>query len=205
MSSVNVQIEDMLEDKYGIRMNEQPQCFIGYDSAGNWYNPIRYQNLLQMAVDIAIISAQNGAGPFGAIVAESTTRIFSYGYNKVISINDSTQHAEIVAIREAQSLEHSHTLQLGSRSVNLYCSCRPCIQCMGAVWWSGIKDVYYYNVQEQPQRLGFDEGPQNETFWEILKESFKIQKQTHLFAEEDESGYAKIPFEIYEKLNGRLY
>lgn len=89
-------------------------------------------------------------GPFGACVVKDG-KIIGKGSNHVISNNDPTAHAEIVAIRDACKNINSYDL---SECV-LYTSCYPCPMCLSAVIWSNIKMVYYGNTKEDADKVGF--------------------------------------------------
>ncbi len=89
-------------------------------------------------------------GPFGACVVKEG-KIIGKGSNHVISNNDPTAHAEIVAIRDACKNINSYDL---SECV-LYTSCYPCPMCLSAVIWSNIKMVYYGNTKEDADKIGF--------------------------------------------------
>ena len=96
---------------------------------------------------------ENSGGPFGAVIVKDN-KIIAEGYNQVISINDPTAHAEIVAIRKA--CEYLNTFQL-SESV-IFCSCEPCPMCFAAIHWARIKKVYYSNTRKDAQKIGFDDN-----------------------------------------------
>ena len=89
-------------------------------------------------------------GPFGACVVKDG-KIIGKGSNHVISNNDPTAHAEIVAIRDACKNINSYDL---SECV-LYTSCYPCPMCLSAVIWSNIKMVYYGKTKEDADKIGF--------------------------------------------------
>src|SRR5687767_11983691 len=93
---------------------------------------------LQEAIRIAIDSVRNGGGPFGAVIVRDEA-IVGRGSNQVTSRNDPTAHAEIVAIRNA--CEALKTFQLSD--CDLYASCEPCPMCLGAIYWTRIKRVFY--------------------------------------------------------------
>ncbi|HQW00007.1 MAG TPA: nucleoside deaminase, partial [Bacteroidia bacterium] len=60
----------------------------------------------------------NTGGPFGAVVVKDG-KVIAHGYNKVVSTNDPTAHAEVVAIREA--CKALNTFQLDG--CEIYTSC----------------------------------------------------------------------------------
>lgn len=117
--------------------------------------------LMALAVDVAMASATHGGGPFGAVVADAQGCVLDVGWNQVISSRDSTAHAEIVALRRAQQHAASHRLD----GCAVYSSCAPCIQCFGALYWSGVQAVYAAARKEDAERIGFDEGPPMEELW----------------------------------------
>jgi tRNA(Arg) A34 adenosine deaminase TadA len=81
-------------------------------------------------------------------------KIISRGHNKVISTNDPTAHAEIIAIREAcQTLE---TFQL--EGCEIYTSCEPCPMCLGAIYWARPDVVYFANTRKDAAEIGFDDS-----------------------------------------------
>jgi tRNA(Arg) A34 adenosine deaminase TadA len=94
----------------------------------------------------------NTGGPFGAVVVKDNT-IIARGYNKVISTNDPTAHAEIVAIREACALLNDFQL----KGCEIYTSCEPCPMCMAAIYWARPDKVYYANSKSDAAKIGFDD------------------------------------------------
>lgn len=92
----------------------------------------------------------NAGGPFGACVVKDG-KIIGKGSNKVLSNNDPTAHAEIMAIREA--CQNLKTYDLSN--CELYTSCYPCPMCLSAIIWSNIKTVYYGNTKEDAKNIGF--------------------------------------------------
>ncbi len=105
---------------------------------------------------------EGGGGPFAALVVERLTgRIISAGVNLVLASNLSVSHAEVVAISLAQC--RLGTWDLGGRAdapAELVVNWRPCLQCCGAVLWSGISHLVIPDDSDELERLtGFDEGP----------------------------------------------
>ena len=92
----------------------------------------------------------NVGGPFGACIVKNG-KIIGQGSNHVLSNNDPTAHAEIVAIRDA--CKNINTFDLSG--CELYTSCYPCPMCLFAIIWSNIKKVYYGNTKEDAANIGF--------------------------------------------------
>ena len=97
------------------------------------------------------IVARDG-GPFGAVIVKDK-KIISFGHNKVISSNDPTAHAEIVAIREASKLLQRFDLS----DCELYTTCEPCPMCYSAIHWAKISKVYYGATRMDAKNIGFDD------------------------------------------------
>lgn len=107
---------------------------------------------LERSVKIAFIGIENGGGPFGAVVAREG-EIFAEAFNRVVLDNDPTSHAEILAIRKAASKLGTHDLS----SCILYTSCEPCPMCLGAIYWAGIKKVFYAYDRKDAEKAGFSD------------------------------------------------
>ena len=76
--------------------------------------------------------------PIGAIIVLED-KVISRGYNQSQRLNDSTAHAEMIAITSAQN-------KLGSKYLNkceLYITLEPCTMCTGAINLSKISKVIY--------------------------------------------------------------
>jgi len=121
---------------------------------------------MKLAIDVAQESAKFGGGPFGAVIANKTGEVVTIGFNRVTIENDSTVHAEIDAIRKAQK---KFGYDLSKHELVLYCSSEPCIQCFGAIYLSGIKEVYSAATKEDVEKIGFKEGPTSNALWECAK------------------------------------
>ena len=92
----------------------------------------------------------NVGGPFGACIVKDG-KIIGKGSNHVLSNNDPTAHAEIMAIRDACKKIGSYDLS----DCELYTSCYPCPMCLSAIIWANIKKVYYGNTKEDAANIGF--------------------------------------------------
>jgi tRNA(adenine34) deaminase len=76
--------------------------------------------------------------PVGAVVVQNN-RIIARGYNQVEKLNDSTAHAEIIALTAAFNFLGSKYLP----GATLYVTIEPCVMCSGALYWSKIGKVIY--------------------------------------------------------------
>lgn len=76
--------------------------------------------------------------PVGAVIVMND-RIIARGYNQVEKLNDSTAHAEIIALTAAFNFLGSKYLPEAS----LYVTVEPCVMCSGALYWSKIGRVVY--------------------------------------------------------------
>jgi tRNA(Arg) A34 adenosine deaminase TadA len=100
-------------------------------------------------------------GPFGAAIFErSTGALLSVGVNSVVRSNNSTLHAEMLAIVMAEHRIGSYTLAGDpDASYELVSSCDPCAMCLGAVLWSGVKRMVTGADRDDATALNFEEGP----------------------------------------------
>lgn len=93
---------------------------------------------MQQALKEAQAAYEADEVPVGAIVVLNNT-IIARGHNQVELLNDSTAHAEILALTSAYS-------SLGSKYLPdacLYVTVEPCIMCCGAIYWGKIGRIVY--------------------------------------------------------------
>ena len=111
-------------------------------------------------------------GPFGAAIFElQTGLLISAGVNIVVESNCSLAHAEMVAISFAQ--QAVGTFDLGAKHLpgyQLVTSCQPCAMCLGAIPWSGVRQVVCGAADEDARNVGFDEGVKPENWQKSLLE-----------------------------------
>ena len=99
----------------------------------------------------------NGAGPFIAAIYDENGKCLVETSNTVVNEGCSHNHAEINAIREVE--KKLGTYDLSSYNLSLYITAEPCMMCIGAIMWSGIKNIYYGISSKTVERItGFDEG-----------------------------------------------
>jgi tRNA(Arg) A34 adenosine deaminase TadA len=100
---------------------------------------------------------KEGYGPFVAAIYDNEGNLIAKMPNSVIQTNCSNNHAEINAIREAEKI--LGTYDLAQHNLRLYVTSEPCTMCIGAIMWSGIKEVYYGVPSEKVKKItGFDDG-----------------------------------------------
>ena len=76
--------------------------------------------------------------PIGAVIVMQH-KIIGRGYNQVETLNDSTAHAEIIALTSAFNYLGSKYLPEAS----IYVTIEPCAMCCGALYWSKIARLVY--------------------------------------------------------------
>jgi tRNA(adenine34) deaminase len=79
-----------------------------------------------------------GEVPVGAVVVHDG-QIIARGWNRTISDNDPTAHAEIVALREAGTALGNYRLS----ECELFVTIEPCAMCAGALVHARIKRLVY--------------------------------------------------------------
>ncbi|WP_251716757.1 tRNA adenosine(34) deaminase TadA [Lactobacillus agrestimuris] len=96
----------------------------------------KYMNL---AIEQARIAEKQDEVPIGAIVIDPEGNVVGRGYNRRELDQDATQHAEIIAIREACD-------QIGYWRLvdcSIFITLEPCPMCAGAIINSRIKNVFF--------------------------------------------------------------
>jgi tRNA(Arg) A34 adenosine deaminase TadA len=101
-------------------------------------------------------------GPFAAGVFERDSgRLITLAVNRVMPLNCSSAHAEVMALSLAQ--QQLGVYDLGGPGLpahQLVVNWSPCAMCFGAVLWSGIRSLAIAGAgPELEQITGFDEGP----------------------------------------------
>lgn len=112
------------------------------------------ESIMRMAIRAGREGMRAGVGgPFGAVVTLGGS-VVGIGSNEVLSTNDPTAHAEVVAIRDAaRRLGRFHL-----EDCELYTSCEPCPMCLGAAYWARIGSIFYGATRDDAARAGFGDA-----------------------------------------------
>lgn len=101
-------------------------------------------------------------GPFAAGVFERDSgRLVVMGVNRVVPMNCSSAHAEVMALSVAQQILGTYDLGGPGLPVHqLVVNWLPCAMCYGAVIWSGVRSLVVAGSGPELEEItGFDEGP----------------------------------------------
>jgi len=93
---------------------------------------------MQQAYKEALAGGSYDEIPVGAIVV-ANNRIIARGHNQVEALQDSTAHAEIIAITSAMSFLGTKYL----KGCTLYVTLEPCVMCAGALSWAQLDRIVY--------------------------------------------------------------
>ena len=105
---------------------------------------IEEQDLLGMrlALDQALNAQLSGEVPVGAVILQRSgegVKVLATGYNRPITTNDPTAHAEIVALRQAAELLGNYRLP----DAELYVTLEPCAMCAMAMMHARVRRVVF--------------------------------------------------------------
>lgn len=96
------------------------------------------ENWMQLALSLAKKAEQQDEVPIGAILVMDGECI-AEGCNQPISTNDTTAHAEIMALRAASERLQNYRLP----GTTLYVTLEPCVMCAGALIHARVARVVF--------------------------------------------------------------
>lgn len=119
-----------------------------------------YEKLMSLALKQAYQASKIGEVPIGAIIVDQKGEVIAEAHNLVEKTQDCTQHAEIIAIKEASKKTNNWRLD----DCSIFVTLEPCTMCMGAILQSRITSLYFgayeprtgaagsiYDLSNQPQ------------------------------------------------------
>ena len=93
---------------------------------------------MKIAIRQAKFAETQGEVPVGAVITLDN-KIIGRGFNQVISKNDVTAHAEILAIRDASKNLKNYRLN----NTCMYVTLEPCLMCCGAMIHARIENLIF--------------------------------------------------------------
>jgi guanine deaminase len=110
-----------------------------------------HEKFMKRAIELSRFAGieKKSGGVFGAVIVKGD-EIIAEGYNRVITENDPTCHAEIDAIRKAGKKLGTHLLE----GCVLYTSAFCCPMCLCGAYWAHIKEIYYAATVEDAMKYG---------------------------------------------------
>ena len=116
---------------------------------------------------------QQGSGPFLAAIYDGKGILVAKEPNTVAKDKSCLCHAEINAIKAA--CKKFNAYDLAPFNLSIYITAEPCIMCMGAIMWSGIKKIFYgVNSADVQKITGFDEGFKPAWLEEFAKRGIEV-------------------------------
>lgn len=94
-------------------------------------------NYMEIALAEAQKAMEHGDVPIGCVIVRDG-KIIAQNHNRVELDQDSTAHAELITIKEAQkSIDYKHLLDC-----DMYITLEPCPMCAGAIVLSRLSNLY---------------------------------------------------------------
>jgi tRNA(Arg) A34 adenosine deaminase TadA len=153
----------------------------------------REKKYIEIAIELATNNVTSGkGGPFGAVIVKND-EIIATAVNTVTSSNDPTAHAEVNAIREACKKLDSFQLD----DCEIFSSCEPCPMCLGAIYWSRAKKLYFAASKDDAKEAGFDDS----FIYNEMELPFNKRK---LSTERLQTVDYKKPFKLWNATNNRI-
>jgi len=90
---------------------------------------MNHKEYMRLTIKEAEKAGQIDEVPVGAVLVAKNGEILSTAHNRVISHNDPTAHAEMLALRDASEKINNYRLI----DTILYVTLEPCIMCIGAL------------------------------------------------------------------------
>ncbi|KAB2333347.1 nucleoside deaminase [Cytobacillus depressus] len=118
---------------------------------------------MKHAIQLAINNVAHGGQPFGAVLVKDN-EVIAEGVNELHIHFDVSGHAELLAIRRAQMQLQTNDLS----DCTIYASGEPCAMCLTAMYFAGIKTVYYAASIDDAEKVGL--GKSKMIYLDLAKE-----------------------------------
>ncbi len=135
-------------------------------------------HFMRKALEEAKYAFYKNEVPVGCVIVNEN-EIISKSSNMVELLNDSTAHAELIAITSAQNSLNNKNLD----GCILYTTLEPCLMCHGAIYWSKINTIVYGASDEKrgfsrhnleiDRKINIIKGVMEEESRELLENFFK--------------------------------
>ena len=140
---------------------------------------------MQQALEIAKSALAAGDVPVGALVLSPEGKVISTGFNRREIDSDPSAHAEIVALREAATVNRSWRLDGHTIVVTL----EPCAMCAGAIAQARIKTLVFGAWDAKAGAVG--------SVWDVLRDPRALH-QVEVISGVNESECAAVLSEFFK-------
>jgi tRNA(adenine34) deaminase len=97
------------------------------------------EELMEQCLKEALKGYAEGEVPCGALIADREGEVISIAHNMVISLNDPSAHAEILAIRKAGEAVDNYRLE----GFTIFSTVEPCPMCLSAILHARLWGLIY--------------------------------------------------------------
>lgn len=118
-----------------------------------WMEVNEMDKFMKRAVKLASENVRGGGQPFSAVLVNDDGAIVE-SVNELHKTYDVSGHAEMLAIRKAQKELQTNDLS----DYIMYASGEPCPMCLTAIYYVGIKKVYYCLSLKEAVEAGLGEA-----------------------------------------------
>jgi guanine deaminase len=144
---------------------------------------------MQRVLELSQRGMQDGhGGPFGCVIVKDGS-IVAEAHNEVLSSNDPTAHAELLAVRRASG--NLKTLNLSG--CELYTNGAPCCMCMSSMLWARIDRTYYVLSMDDSRAIGLGDEP----FYEELARPLDQRRIVPMIQEAELGEQARAIFQLW--------
>ena len=120
---------------------------------------------MTFAISLAkMASFSSGDVPVGTVIIDANGNIISTGHNQRELIKDSTDHAELIAIKSANKSLSSWRLE----NLTLVVTLEPCLMCAGAILQSRVSRVVFGAWDKKAGACG--------SVWDVLRDGRSLHK-----------------------------
>jgi tRNA(Arg) A34 adenosine deaminase TadA len=127
-------------------------------------------------------------GPFGSVIVKNG-EIVGEAHNEVLSSNDPTAHAELLAVRRASARLKTFNLS----GCELYTNGAPCCMCMSSMLWARLDRAYYVLSMDDSRDIGLGDEP----FYEELARPLDGRRIIPMVQNRELAGDARAVYESW--------
>jgi guanine deaminase len=144
---------------------------------------------MQRVLELAQKGMDTGhGGPFGSVIVKDG-EIVGEAHNEVLSSNDPTAHAELLAVRRASARLKSFNLS----GCELYTNGAPCCMCMSSMLWARLDRAYYALSMDDSSEIGLGDEP----FYQELARPLDSRKIIPMVQNRELAGEARAIYEAW--------